>query len=161
MAKEESKAKIVLERTYNVPLRKEFLKVPKYKRSKKAVTALTQFLAKHMKTDIKNVRIGNYLNNSIWAHGIKNPPHHVKVLVTKDDKGMVYAELPGKLAEAKEEKSGKKPAKLDAKKADKTPAKEDISEEPLESDEEAAKETASEEPKKPKVVKKKPAPKAE
>ena len=45
-----------LERTYNVPLRKEFLKVPKYKRAKKAVKALKQFLAKHMKSD--NVKIG-------------------------------------------------------------------------------------------------------
>jgi ribosomal protein L31E len=169
MAKEETKAKIVLERTYNVPLRKEFLKVPKYKRSKKAVAALTQFLARHMKTDIKNVRIGRFLNMSVWAHGIRNPPHHVKVLVTKDEKGMVYAEIPGKLVEAKEDKPSKKPAKKDAKEAktaDKSDEKEDISKDDLEeSDEEATEEIAPEEPKaepkKPKVAKKKPAPKAE
>ena len=48
MAAAEKKPEIVLERTYNVPLRKEWLKVPKYKRAKKAVTALRQFLVKHM-----------------------------------------------------------------------------------------------------------------
>ena len=40
---------VVLERTYNVPLRREWLKAPKYKRSKKAIAALKQFVAKHMK----------------------------------------------------------------------------------------------------------------
>jgi large subunit ribosomal protein L31e len=176
MAKEESKAKIVLERTYNVPLRKEFIKVPKYKRSKKAVMALTQFIAKHMKTDIKNVRIGNFLNNSIWAHGIKNPPHHVKVLLTKDEKGMVYAEFSGKLVKAKEDKPAKKPGKSDIKEAkaakiEEVKEQEDTSEEFLEESEDVeSEENASEEPeseetsketkaepkgKKPKAVKKK------
>jgi len=41
-----------LERTYNVPLRREWLKAPKYRRSKKAVAALRQFLQKHMKSDV-------------------------------------------------------------------------------------------------------------
>ena len=37
MAKEKIKEpKVVLERTYNVPLRKEWLKAPKWKRAKKA-----------------------------------------------------------------------------------------------------------------------------
>ena len=47
-------------RTYTVPLRKEWLKVPKYKRAKKAVTALKQFLVKHMKSE--NVKLGKYVN---------------------------------------------------------------------------------------------------
>ena len=96
-----------LERTYNVPLRKEFLKVPKYKRAKKAVKALKQFLAKHMKSD--NVKIGKYLNDEIWKHGIKNPPHHVELNAVKDKEGLVTAELVGapvveKEGEDKEEK---------------------------------------------------------
>jgi len=94
MAKKETKeAKIVLERTYNVPLRKEYRKSPRHKRSKKAVTALREFLAKHMKSD--NVKIGKYVNDFIWRHGIKNPPHHVKVEVTKDSEGKVIGELVG------------------------------------------------------------------
>lgn len=84
--------KTTVERTYNVPLRKEWLKVPRYKRSKKAVKALKEFLSKHMKSD--NVRIGMHLNEFIWKDGIKNPPHHVKVHVEKDDEE-VRAELAG------------------------------------------------------------------
>ena len=94
-----------LERTYNVPLRKEFLKVPKYKRSKKAIKALKQFLSKHMKSD--NVKIGKYLNDEIWKHGIKNPPHHVKVDVVKDKDDLVTAELVGAPVVEKEEEETK------------------------------------------------------
>ncbi|MBI3033884.1 50S ribosomal protein L31e [Candidatus Woesearchaeota archaeon] len=82
-----------LERTYNVPLRKEFLKAPRYKRAKKAVTALRQFLARHMKAD--KIIIGSFLNRKIWERGIKKPPHHVKVTAVKDEKGIVTAELLG------------------------------------------------------------------
>ena len=94
-----------LERTYNVPLRKEFLKVPKYKRAKKAVTALKQFLVKHMKSD--DVKIGRYLNDEIWKHGIKNPPHHVKLNAVKDKDGLVTAELVGAPIVEKEEEETK------------------------------------------------------
>lgn len=93
MAKEEAKAKVVLERTYNVPLRREFVKSPRYKRTNKAVSALRQFIAKHMKSD--NVKLGKNLNDALWRDGIKNPPHHVKINVIKDDKGVVRAELVG------------------------------------------------------------------
>ena len=81
------------ERTYIIPLRKEWLKSQKYKRSKKAMAALKEFLAKHMKS--ANVKIGNNLNLKIWEHGIKNPPHKVKVSVIKEDDGTVKAELFG------------------------------------------------------------------
>ncbi|MEM4268156.1 MAG: 50S ribosomal protein L31e [Candidatus Woesearchaeota archaeon] len=82
------------ERVYNIPLRKEFLKVPKYKRSKKAVTAVKEFLARHMKSS--EVRLGRYINETIWSRGIKNPPHHIKVHCIKDEKGVVRAEIVGK-----------------------------------------------------------------
>jgi large subunit ribosomal protein L31e len=108
----------VIERTYNVPLRKEFRKVPRYKKSKKAVTALKQFLVKHMKSD--NVKVGKSINEEIWKHGIKNPPHHVKVTVTKDDKGEVKAELFGmKKKEDKKGKNAKKKIKTEAPKVEK------------------------------------------
>jgi len=83
-----------IERVYNVPLRKEFQKAPPYKRAKKAMAALKSFLIKHMNSE--NIKVGNYLNELIWARGIKRPPHHVKINVVKDDKGMVVAELVGK-----------------------------------------------------------------
>lgn len=80
-----------LERVYNIPLRKEYQKSPHYRRAKKSIFAIREFLKKHMKSD--EVKIGKYLNEKIWEHGIKNPPHHVKVNSTKDDKGVVNVEL--------------------------------------------------------------------
>ena len=91
---EEKKPKIVLERVYTIPLRKEFLKSPKYKRSKKAVSALRSYLQRHMKSD--SIKIGKSLNEKIWARGIRNPPHHVQVSAAKEDKGTVGLEIIGK-----------------------------------------------------------------
>ncbi len=110
MAKKKDEPKIVLERTYNVPLRREFLNAPRYKRAKKAVNGLRRFLKRHMKAvSLKDIKIGKYANLEIWKHGIKNPPHHIKVNVKKDDKGIIKAELVG----APEEKpvEVKKPVK--------------------------------------------------
>lgn len=110
-----------LERTYNIPLRKEYMKAPIYKRTNRAVKALRAFLVRHMKADIKNVKIGSYLNEHMWEHSQKNPPHHVKVNVTKDDEGHVFAELVGAPVAVKKET--KKGAKTASKKAEtKAPA---------------------------------------
>ena len=135
MAKKETEPKTVLERAYNVPLRKEYLKAPNWNRSKKAVTALRQFIVKHMKSD--NVLLGKYVNKYIWKHGIKNPPHHVKVNAIKDDKGIVkveLAELPRsaqrkikKEIEAKKKVEGKK-AEEEKEKKEKETKKEKIEE---------------------------------
>jgi len=106
----------MLERTYNVPLRREWLKAPKYKRAKKAVTALRQFLIKHMKPGLDKdgkykFKIGKQLNLHLWKHGIKNPPHHVKINVTKDDDGVVKVELFGhKYVDVKNEEKKEKTA---------------------------------------------------
>ncbi|MDD2445137.1 MAG: 50S ribosomal protein L31e, partial [Candidatus Nanoarchaeia archaeon] len=93
--KEIKEEKIELERVYIVPLRKGFLKVPQYKRAKKAVKTLKEFLAKHMKVenrDLNKVKIDIYLNNEIWFKGIKKPLSKVKVKAKKIN-GIVYAEL--------------------------------------------------------------------
>ncbi len=96
-----------LERVYNVPLRKEWLKKPKYLRAKKAARALREFLVKHMKSE--EVKLGKHLNEELWKHGMKNPPHHVKLTAIKDDKGVVRAELFGfKYEEFKKEKKEEK-----------------------------------------------------
>ncbi len=107
MAKQETK---ILERTYNVPLRKEYLKAPRYLRAKKAVKALKEFLIKHMKSD--NVRLEKEVNELVWKKGIKNPPHHVKVVARKDERGVVSVELFG--AKKKEAKVKEKKIKKEA-----------------------------------------------
>lgn len=108
MAKKEQKPKVTVEREYIIPLRKEFQKAPSYKRAKKTITAIKEFLTKHMKSD--NIKLGKYLNLKVWEHGMKNPPHKVKVKVEKYDDGLVKAELVGAPVEKSKEKK-KKPAK--------------------------------------------------
>ena len=91
-----------IERTYTIPLRREYLKVPRYRRTEKASRALREFLIKHMKSD--SIKIGKDLNEHLWMHGMKNPPSNVKVNCAKVE-GVVYAELFGKqLKIGKEEK---------------------------------------------------------
>jgi len=48
MAKKEEAPKIVLEREYNVPLRRVFIKGPHWKKTQKAAKGLKAFLIKHM-----------------------------------------------------------------------------------------------------------------
>ncbi|MBI2549915.1 50S ribosomal protein L31e [Candidatus Woesearchaeota archaeon] len=93
-----------VERTLTINLRKEIMKVPDYKRAKKAVTAIREFLQRHMKADAKDVKIGKYLNLKIWEHGIKKPAHKITVIAKKDDKGIVTAELPSIPAKKQNEK---------------------------------------------------------
>ncbi len=118
MAQKKTEGK-TLERTYTVPLRKEFLKVPYWKRTKKAVTALRQFLVKHMKSE--NVKLDNKLNLHVWKHGGRNPPHHVKVTATKDGENVVKAWLFG--TKPVEEKA---PAKKTMKKSEEAPVVKEV-----------------------------------
>lgn len=103
----------VLERTYNVPLRREYQKAPRWKRTEKAVVALRQFLKRHMKGT--EVKLGKEVNEEIWKHGIRNPPHHVKVTVTKDKEGIVHASLFGEKKESKQKKAAKEEKKEEGK----------------------------------------------
>ena len=89
------------ERVYTIPLRREFLKAPKWKRTKRAINITKEFLMKHMKS--KDVRIGKYLNQLILSRGRKNPPGKVKVKVWKEEEKVV-AELVDAPAEEKIEK---------------------------------------------------------
>lgn len=72
---------VELKREYVVPLRKKTNLAPKWRRSKKAVSVLNDFIKKHMKTD--DVVICAELNEKIWENGIKNPPGKVSVIAVK------------------------------------------------------------------------------
>lgn len=109
---------MTIERTYVVPLRRGFLKSPRYKRSKKAVRVLREFLVRHMKSE--NVLIMSELNVAIWQHGIRNPPSRVKINVQKDDKGVVKAQLFGLPFEKSQVKKEKKAAKKEVSKEPKS-----------------------------------------
>lgn len=127
MAKSDSYGKVLLERTYIVPLRKDFLRVARYKRAKRALKALKDYLSRHMKSP--DVKIGSELNHKVWENGIKNPPHKVHVHAVKYDDGLVFANVPGvKLPHEKTEKKKKK--LLDRLK----PSKEELAEKPKSAD---------------------------
>ena len=113
-----------LERTYIIPMRKNFIRRAKYKRAKRAVNIVREFLEKHMKSS--DVKLGQMINRELWKRGIKNPPGKIKVVAIKDDKGTVKAELFGhkyiekikvekveksKLEQLKEKMLGKEEAK--------------------------------------------------
>ncbi len=122
-----------MERIYNVPLRREFLKVPKYKRAKKAVVALRSFLVKHMKSE--NIVISKDVNEYIWDNGIENPPHHVKVLAKKEGE-KVFVDL----ADKKESKAKLEKEKKLEKKREKTKKRKEALEENKENLEEKVEE---------------------
>ena len=98
MAKKEKKPEVKLERVYNVPLRKEWLKVPKYKRSKKALAALKQFLAKfaeemvklkinanHVKVQEKYLRLGLFWKEKSKKRSRRISNTHVEVVLEQEN----------------------------------------------------------------------------
>ncbi len=82
------------ERVYTIPLR-DVKKAPRWKRSKKAVDEVRSYLARHMKTSVKDVKIAGDLNEAIWARGAQKPPTRIRVKAVKFDDGGVEAEFAG------------------------------------------------------------------
>ncbi len=83
--KKESTEKI--EREYVIPLREKCRPVARYKKTNKAVKSVKEFLARHMKIrdrDLNKIKLNIHLNEFLWARGIKNPPHKVKVKAVKE-----------------------------------------------------------------------------
>ena len=94
-SKKKVESKVELEREYVVPLKRGVLNVPHYKRAKKAVKTLKEFIVQHMLVrdrDLKKVKVNINLNNEIWFRGIKKPMNKIKVKAKKID-GIVYVEL--------------------------------------------------------------------
>jgi large subunit ribosomal protein L31e len=118
----DKEVKVLLEREYIVPLRKKVVKVQQYKRAKKAIRILREFLVKHMKVegrDLKKIKIDRYLNEELWFRGIKKPPAKIKVKAIKKDDGNVYVELvdiPDKIKWTLEREKKKKAAAETTKK---------------------------------------------
>jgi len=113
----------VIERIYTVPLTGAY----RYRRRNRAVRSmalLKEFLARHMKSNVENVRLDAGLNDYLWSHGMTKPPRRVKVKVKKGDDGTVDVYL---LEDAKEAKEAKPKAKAPKKKAEKKPSTKEAS----------------------------------
>ncbi|MCX6774231.1 MAG: 50S ribosomal protein L31e [Candidatus Micrarchaeota archaeon] len=102
------------ESVYMINLRDAFEK-PRNKRAKRAMKMIREFIAKHSKTPLENVRLSNHLNSLVWARGIQKPPRRVKVkMIRSNGKSYVY-HIDEKIEVPKEETKEKKEAKEQAK----------------------------------------------
>lgn len=82
----EKKTTSNLEREYVIPLRSKIRPSPRYKKTPKAIKSIKEFLAKHLKVenrDLNKIKLSPYLNQFMWARGIKNPPTKIKIKVLK------------------------------------------------------------------------------
>jgi large subunit ribosomal protein L31e len=82
---EEKKA--VSEQIYTIPLRvvKEY---PAWKRSNKAIKVIREYLSKHMKVDEEKIKISAGVNETVWEHGIRNPPAQIRVKAVRSEDGV-------------------------------------------------------------------------
>ena len=113
------------ERLYVIPLTDAW-KAAYKRRAKKCVAVIKQFASKHMKKDLKSVKIGSKLNDLVWSRGIKSPPRKVKVRVLNNEDSVWVGLQDEKLvfeveAEKKAESEKKKVKEDKAKKADAKP----------------------------------------
>jgi large subunit ribosomal protein L31e len=148
--KKPQEPKIELEREYIVPLRKGWLKVPKYKRANKAVKTLKEFIAKHMKVyerDLRDIKVDNLVNNEIRFKGMRKPLSKIKVKAIKYDSGIVRVELVDIPEHVKFDKlrEAKKKAELDKKQKEKPKVEKTEEAKEEESEESKEKEKASKE----------------
>ena len=70
-----------LKREYNVPLRRKVKTAPMWRRSKKAISVLKNFMIHHMNAE--NVIICSELNELFWARGGKCPPGKISVVALR------------------------------------------------------------------------------
>ncbi len=82
------------ERVYTIPLG-VVKSVPIYRRSNRAMTEVRNYLARHMKTPVENVKIDPGLSEIIWARGDMKPPSRIRVRAVKFEDGGVEAEFAG------------------------------------------------------------------
>ncbi len=132
------------EREYTIPLRRVWLKAPEYERGRKAIKAIKEFIAKHMKVPDRNidkVKLDIYLNNELWFRGRRHPPAKVKVRVVKENDlvKVGFAEIPeyvrfskakiDKIHKKEKKKEEAKPEKKDEAKVETKPSEEEKKEE--------------------------------
>ncbi len=110
-----------IERVYTVPLAREFRKVPRWRRAKRAIAALKKFMRRHMKSE--NIKIEQELNEKIWERGAKNPYPRIKVVARKED-DEVRVQLFGLKFKEKEKKE--KERKLEEALKEKEEAKKEL-----------------------------------
>ena len=115
-----------MEKEFVIPLKREWSKVADYKRSRRAVITIKEFIAKHMKVpnrDIEKVKLDSYLNNEVWSRGARTPPIKIKVRAKKegDIVKVEFAQIPQHVifSKAKHARLHVKPTKKEEPKVEK------------------------------------------
>lgn len=160
-----------LEREYVINVRRGIMRVPYYRKTKRAVKEIKMFLAKHMRVenrDIRKVKLDKYINQEMWHDGIQNPPTKIKVKVKRIN-GIVYAELSDipevikfqmeREKRQKEQTEKSKETKLEEKKEEKTEEEKKEEQEKEKATQEAGLKTQKQEAKKEKHTSKQKQPK--
>ena len=88
--KMEERERVEGERIYTIPLR-AVKKAPRWKRSKRAIALIREFLIRHTKAEY--LILDNALNEKIWERGSQKPPSRIRVRVTRQEEDTVRAEL--------------------------------------------------------------------
>jgi len=78
------------EQIYVIPLR-DVQHTPRWERGKRAMKAVRDFLAQHMKSEA--IKIDQSINEAVWARGSHKPPSRIRVRAMKFEDGQVEAEL--------------------------------------------------------------------
>lgn len=139
-----------IERIYNIPLRREWLKEPRSRRSNRALMTVKNFVKKHTKAE--EIKISKGVSDFVFSRGFKKPPGTIKVEV-QGDLTKVFVKIPGEVIIKKEEKKKtgiaslkeKLTGKPEEEKKEETPKEEDKTKE---AEERAKKETKEKEEKK-------------
>lgn len=84
----------LVERVYNVPLRAATRRVPRPKRTQRAIRAIREHVARHMKATEDDVWIDSPINEAIWAKGREKPPATLRVRAIRFEDGVVEVSLP-------------------------------------------------------------------
>ncbi len=98
-------------REYVIPLYPFLKSIPRSKRTPRAIRYIKEFVSKHVKVDVENVKISESLNNYMWQRGIqKIPTRKLKVEVQwgffsdEDEEETAWVYLPGEIIEKVVEK---------------------------------------------------------
>jgi len=90
-----------LERIYTIPLRDAY-EASRTRRAKKAINIIRRFAQRHMKGE--EVRISDGVNKLVWSRGAEKPPRRIKVLIRRDESGVIHVMLPDEAGEVEEGK---------------------------------------------------------
>jgi large subunit ribosomal protein L31e len=69
------------ERIYTIPLRRA-KRVPRHKRSKRAISEVRRFIERHLKAD--EVKLDPSVSEKVWERGAEKPPSRIRVRATLD-----------------------------------------------------------------------------